>query len=65
MHQPVVKFDPVAGSLKIDLSPQCAISIDYPRNLPPTFSLYRGQTELAPDDISRKQFCELVSRALR
>ena len=34
MRQPVVKFNPVAGSLRIDLSPGCGISVDYPRNMP-------------------------------
>ena len=64
MRQPAVKFDPVAGSLRIDLSPGCAISVDYPRNIPPTFSVYRAGIELAPDDVSRQEFCALVSKAL-
>ena len=65
MHQPVVKFDPVAGSLKIDLSPQCAVSVDYLRNAPPSFSIYRAGIELAPDDIDRKAFLEMIGQALR
>ena len=64
MPAPVVRFDPVAGSLRIDLSAQCAVSIDYPRNMPPTFSVYRAGIELAPDDVSRQEFCRLIGKAL-
>ena len=64
MREPTVKFDPVEGSLWIALSSHCAISIHYPRNLPPTFSVYREGRELAPDDVSRQEFCALVSKAL-
>ena len=65
MPVPVVTFDPVEGSLRIDLSPTCGISVDYPRGLPPSFSIYKAGQELAPDDLDRKLFCELVARALR
>ena len=60
MPAPVVRFDPVEGSLRIDLSPTCGISVDYPRGLPPSFSIYKAGREMAPDDLDRKLFCDLV-----
>ena len=64
MKQPVVKFDP-EGSLRVDLSPLCAVSIDYPRKeMSPTVSIYRAGQELDPETIGRQGFCALISKAL-
>ena len=64
MKQPVVKFDP-EGSLRVDLSPLCAVSIDSPRKeMSPTVSIYRAGQELDPETIGRQGFCALISKAL-
>jgi len=57
-------FDPAAGSLRVNLSPDCAISLEFPKVGSPSTSIWRGTTELAPDDLNRAQFLALVRDAL-
>jgi hypothetical protein len=51
--------------LKINLSPDCAISLEFPKVGSPSTSIWRGTTELAPDDLNRAQFVALVGEALK
>jgi hypothetical protein len=64
MGTPAIVFDVSEGSLRVNLSPDCAISLEFPKVGSPSTSIWRGTTELCPDDLSRAQFLALVREAL-
>ena len=65
MGTPAVVFNPIDASLRVNLSPEIAISVEWPKVGSPSTSIWRGTTELAPDDLNRAQFVALVTGALK